>query len=363
MADTTKPTLVVSHNAASTPANAAFDFIFTFSESVGSSFTLSDINLSGLVASAIASELIQVSETVYKLRITPPNNSTGRVNLNMSASAFQDLANNSNADPVVAWVDFNTITTTAGWTLDWSEEFNGSALDTSVWNYDSGNSATGGWGNNELQYYQAANASVQGGVLTITAKQESGGGMSYTSARLQTSRKKTFTFGRFEMRAKLPQGQGMWPAFWLLGASCNSFNLYGGNINWPNCGEIDIMEMVGGLDVADRGDYSTHGTLHYSDAQGINPMPTGYKRHTEKLSSAFNIYTLDWTANGFVWYLNGVEFTRQTMASDMTALNNKPFFLLLNLAVGGGWPGSPNNTTVFPQIFQIDYIRYYKQGR
>ena len=117
------------------------------------------------------------------------------------------------------------------WVLDWSDEFNGNSLDSAVWTADLG---SGGWGNSESQYYKAQNAVVAGGLLTITAKRETAGDAPYTSARIQTSRKQSFTYGRFEMRAKLPATQGMWPAFWLLGNSCNSWGLYGGTVNWPH---------------------------------------------------------------------------------------------------------------------------------
>jgi beta-glucanase (GH16 family) len=254
--------------------------------------------------------------------------------------------------------------------LAWNDEFEGNALNTNIWNYDIGNNATSGWGNNELQYYRPQNAAVANGVLSITAQRSTSNELgsvenkAYTSARLHTARKKTFTYGRFEMRAKLPQGQGMWPAFWMLGASCTGFSgSYGGTINWPDCGEIDVMEMVGGNDIANpaRGDFTTHGTLHYRNAQGVNPMLSGSKRHTERLSQNFNTYTLDWSATEFVWYFNGVEFARRSVANDMQAFVNKPYFLLLNLAVGGNWPGAPDSATVFPQKFEIDYIRVYQK--
>ncbi|MFM6991781.1 MAG: family 16 glycosylhydrolase [Rhodoferax sp.] len=243
------------------------------------------------------------------------------------------------------------------WVLDWSDEFNGTALDSTVWTHDTG---AGGWGNNESQYYQANNAVVSGGYLTITARRENVGGAPYTSSRIQSSRKKSFTYGRFEMRAKLPQSQGLWPAFWLLGNNCNSFNLYGGNTDWPGCGEIDAMEMIGGLSDG-SGDYTTHGTLHYLNAQNINPMPSFAYRNATKLSDDFHIYRVDWTPQSFSWSIDGVTYGTKLITADMEAFH-RPYFMLLNLAVGGNWGGWPDGTTVLPQTYVIDYVRHYTRN-
>lgn len=243
---------------------------------------------------------------------------------------------------------------TDDWTLDWSEEFNGNSLDNTVWTADLG---SGGWGNGESQYYKAQNAVVADGLLTITAKRESAGDAPYTSARIQTARKKSFIYGRFEMRAKLPATQGMWSAFWLLGNSCNSWGLYGGNVNWPACGEIDIMEMIGGS-TGNASDYTTYGTLHYLNAANYNPaLSIGY-RNAAKLSDDFHVYRMDWTPQSFTWYIDDVAFGTRLITPDMEAFH-KPYFILLNLAVGGNWGGWANSTTVFPQTYVIDYVRHY----
>jgi len=243
------------------------------------------------------------------------------------------------------------------WTLAWSDEFNGTSLDSAVWTADLG---SGGWGNSESQYYKAQNAVVSGGFLTITAKREAAGDAPYTSARIQTSRKKSFTYGRFEMRAKLPSTQGMWSAFWLLGNSCNSWGLYGGNVNWPACGEIDIMEMIGGS-TGNASDYTTYGTLHYLNAANYNPaLSVGY-RNAAKLSDDFHVYRMDWTPQSFTWYIDDVAFGTRLITPDMEAFH-KPYFILLNLAVGGNWGGWANSTTVFPQTYAIDYVRHYTRA-
>lgn len=243
------------------------------------------------------------------------------------------------------------------WVLDWQEEFDGTALDTTVWTHDLG---AGGWGNNESEYYKRENAVVKDGYLTITARREAMGDAPYTSSRIQSSRKKSFTYGRFEMRAKLPGTQGMWPAFWLLGNSCNSWNLYGGNVDWPRCGEIDIMEMIGGLSDG-SGDYTTHGTLHYVDKNNVNPMPSFAYRNASKLSADFHTYRIDWTPQSFTWYIDGIAYGTKLISADMQAFH-KPHFMLLNLAVGGQWGGWADRSTVFPQTFVVDYVRHYTRA-
>jgi beta-glucanase (GH16 family) len=242
----------------------------------------------------------------------------------------------------------------AGWNLVWSDEFAGAAVDPATWTFDIG---SGGWGNNESEYYRAENAAVAGGFLTITAREEAFGDARYTSARLQTSQKRAFTYGKFSMRAKLPYSQAMWPAFWLLGANSSSFNLYGGNVAWPGCGEADIMEMVGGL--ADgSGDFTTHGALHYLDASGRNPGPSAAYRHTRRLSEDFHVYELIWTPHSFTWLFDGLAFGTRVITADMEEFT-RPMFILLNLAIGGPWGGWVDASTVFPQTYVIDYVRVY----
>ncbi|GAB7050205.1 glycoside hydrolase family 16 protein [Catenuloplanes indicus] len=242
-------------------------------------------------------------------------------------------------------------------TLVWSDEFNGAAgtrPDGSKWVQETGGH---GWGNNELQYYtnSASNSALDGnGNMVITARRENPAGYQchygscqYTSARLMTNGKFTQTYGRFEARLKLPKGQGIWPAFWMLGADI-------GSVGWPNSGEIDIMENVG------KEPNTVYGTIHgpgYSGGGGL----TGSKVHSAPLGDAFHTYTVDWSPNLIVWYLDGVEYTRKTPAN----LNgnrwvfDKPFFMIMNLAVGGNWPGNPDGSTQFPQSLVADYVRVY----
>jgi beta-glucanase (GH16 family) len=240
-------------------------------------------------------------------------------------------------------------------TLVWSDEFEGNSVDLSKWTFETGNGGSNpGWGNNELEYYRAENASVKsiagesGRALVITAQQESFGGLPYTSARLRTQGKASWTYGRIEARMKLPEGQGIWPAFWMLGDSISS-------VGWPQCGEIDIMEMVGGTGLRDK---TTYGTAHWDD--GGHQYRGGNVTQASKLSAGFHVYSVEWTPRTLTWSLDGAPFFSQAIAAAAFTEFQKPAFLLLNLAVGGTWPGNPDATTVFPQQFWIDWIRVYQ---
>ena len=248
----------------------------------------------------------------------------------------------------------------AGWTLVWSDEFNGpdgSAPDPSKWTYDTGGK---GWGNNELECYtrRLQNAQIKGGNLVITAQQEStpfacsdGSLNNYTSARLKTQGLSSQVYGRFEARIKIPAGQGMWPAFWMLG---NNISTAG----WPTGGEIDIMENIG------REPGTVHGSLHgpsttnrTSDATSIFTLPAG-----QAFADDFHVYAIEWETGVVRFYADGnlyATFTQSQWPAGGTWVFDHPFFIILNVAVGGNWPGSPDSTTVFPQPMLVDYVRVY----
>jgi beta-glucanase (GH16 family) len=232
----------------------------------------------------------------------------------------------------------------ATWKLVWGDDFegaSGTAANSANWAYDSGPN----WYNGELQDYTSGttNASLDGnGNLVIEARKEAREGRDYTSARLKTEGKKTFTLGRFEGRMKLPYGQGMWPAFWMLGGN-----------SWPNTGEIDIMENLG------REPSIAHGTMHgpgYSGAAG--PTATYTLPGSAKFSDDFHVFAIEWENNAIRWYVDGSLYSTKTPAdiSGKTWVYDHGFFIILNLAVGGEWPGNPDATTVFPQKMVIDYV-------
>jgi beta-glucanase (GH16 family) len=247
-----------------------------------------------------------------------------------------------------------------GWRLTWSDEFDGSTgatPDSTKWSFDIGG---GGWGNNELQTYTArsVNARVAGGSLAIRALNETFTGpdkitRNYTSARLLTKNKFTQTYGRFEARIKVPYGQGIWPAFWMLG---NDLDTTG----WPQCGEIDIMEHIG------KQPSIVHGTLHgpgYSGAKGVSASYS--LSSSRKFADDYHTFAVEWEPGVIRFYVDGALYKTRTPA-DLPAgkawVFNHPFFIILNLAVGGSWPGRPDATTVFPQQMLVDYVRVYQRA-
>lgn len=238
--------------------------------------------------------------------------------------------------------------------LVWSEEFNYSGLpDSTVWTHEVGG---GGWGNNELQYYtdrSAGNARVEQGNLIIEARKEEQDGSSYTSARLITYRNgPSFRYGKIEARMKLPYGQGIWPAFWMLGDG-----IFEGTA-WPACGEIDIMEMIGG---GTGRDDVVHGTIHWSDASGNHAEYGGQKQLTEGIfADSFHLFSIEWNETAIRWFLDGVQYHVVNITPDHMSEFHRDFFILLNVAVGGNWPGYPDASTLFPQRLFVDYIRVYQ---
>jgi beta-glucanase (GH16 family) len=235
-----------------------------------------------------------------------------------------------------------------GWKLTWHDEFDGSAIDPANWTYDLGG---GGWGNGEAENYtkRSENARTANGNLVIEARQEKFEGSYYTSARLKTQGLQSFQYGRIEARLKVPAGSGLWPAFWMLGADFNGSN-------WPDCGEIDIMEYVG------KEPDLIMGTLHgpgYSGALGISK----WNRQTYDIASEYHTYAVEWQADEISWFYDGVKYHTVTRADvgERKWVGDRPFFIILNLAVGGSLPGMVSPSTVFPAQFLVDYIRVYQR--
>ncbi len=240
--------------------------------------------------------------------------------------------------------------------LVWSDEFNYAGLpDSTKWTFETGG---GGWGNNELQYYtknRTENARVQNGKLIIEARKENYENRQYTSARLITyPNNHSWQYGRVEASIKLPYGQGIWPAFWMLGNGIFE------NTAWPACGEIDIMEMVGGG--AGR-DNKTHGTLHWSDANNNHAYYGGaYQLSSGILADTFHVFAIEWDQYQIRWFIDTIQFhVIDITPAHLSEIHNK-FFILLNIAVGGNWPGNPDATTVFPQQMAVDYVRVYQKN-
>jgi len=234
-----------------------------------------------------------------------------------------------------------------GWTLIWQDEFEDKEINLSNWTYDLGG---GGWGNGEAEYYTSRpeNARVENGNLVIEARQEKYEDSYYTSARLKTQGLKSFQYGHFEARLKVPTGAGLWPAFWMLGSSFDGSN-------WPDCGEIDIMEYIG------KEPDLIMGTLHgpgYSGALGR----TKWNRQKYDIADDFHTYAVEWDSDQVSWFFDGEKYSTVTRADlgDLKWVMDQPFFIIINLAVGGQLPGPIGLKTTFPAQLLVDYIRVYQ---
>lgn len=218
-----------------------------------------------------------------------------------------------------------------------------------MWSYNIG-IGNNGWGNNELEYYtdRPENIVVENGMLKITAIKESYLGSSYTSARIVTKGKYEKQFGRIEARIKLPYGKGLWPAFWMLGADSDT-------VSWPQCGEIDIMEYLGSNPT------TVFGTLHGPGYSGGEAITKKYSLTNNRFDNDFHIFGIEWGTDYVNFYVDDVLYNQIT-PKDVKGewVYNKPFYIILNMAVGGVYPGSPNSETVFPQTMLIDYVRIYE---
>ncbi len=236
------------------------------------------------------------------------------------------------------------------WTLIWADEFNGTTLDGSSWNVEVNN--YGGW-NNELQYYtdRPENVRVESGNLVIEGRSENYLNRNYTSARLNSNGKRSWQYGKIEARMKLPYGNGMWPAFWMMGNTGS----------WPANGEIDIMEMVGGNGCNDCADNLTYGNHHWQGTNGLQSAGTVSPALVPGIyHDAFHVFSIEWDAVQINWFIDGLQFYSSNITATSKSEFHQPFYILLNLAIGGNWPGSPDASTVFPQQLLVDYVRVYQ---
>jgi beta-glucanase (GH16 family) len=232
---------------------------------------------------------------------------------------------------------------TQSWQLVWQDEFtNAIGPD---WVFETG-TGSGGWGNNELQYYRQQNASVSNGQLVITARRESFGGMQYTSARMKTQGRKSWRYGRIEARIAIPAFQGVWPAFWMLGDNITS-------VGWPACGEIDVMEHIntGG---------NVHGTMHWQDH---NNNYANYGGSTSTTVTNFHVYSIEWTPSYIRWFVDGVQYHEADITNGVNGTHefHNNHFIILNMAIGGNWPGFTVDNNAFPANMYVDYVRVYQQ--
>ena len=232
--------------------------------------------------------------------------------------------------------------------LVWSDEFNGSAISTANWGFDLGG---GGWGNNELQNYTSRpeNARISNGMLVIETRRENFGGNAFTSARLKTQGKQSFGINTWvEARINAPETQGIWPAFWMLGNSIST-------VGWPSCGEIDIMEIQG------QNPFRNFGTIHWADQNGQHVSFGGIFNSSTSLTSGFHTFAISRTGTSIKWYVDRVQYAEANISGGINSTSEfqGPFFIILNVAVGGNFVGSPDGSTVFPQQMQVDWVRVW----
>lgn len=265
----------------------------------------------------------------------------------VSATANGTISNDDTREDQ-AFVGYTSADNYPGYNLKWSDEFETTSVNMDNWTFEQGNH---GWGNNELQDYTLSNTFLKEGLLAIEARKNSNG--TYSSARMITADKVNCKYGRIDIRAKLPEGQGLWPALWMLGS--NFFTT-----GWPACGEIDIVELIGSQPNL------IHATAHWGSqgsSTSISHTNTRALSGGEKFSDEFHVYSLEWEEDNVRWYIDDVlyhQMTRATVGNSNYPFNQE-FFFIMNVAVGGNWPGSPSDNTIFPQRMFVDYIRVFEK--
>ena len=275
----------------------------------------------------------------------PPPPPTGNVNITDPTLTVADNTDVISGDP-------------SSWTLVWSDEFDAAQLDPEVWFFESGDGSQygiPGWGNNELQWYLEDSAEIRDGSLVITARRESVAGKNYTSARINTRGRFAFRYGRIEARMRLPSGQGIWPAFWMLPQD----DVYG---TWAASGEIDIVEAV---NLGGTGGNSVFGTIHYGGEWPANQSSSNDYLVPTDATTEFHTYALEWDSSvpELRWYVDDTLYSTQnswsTTGAPYPAPFDETFYVLFNVAIGGNFPGPPNSGTTFPVSMEVDYVRVY----
>ncbi|HMH23968.1 MAG TPA: family 16 glycosylhydrolase [Puia sp.] len=295
----------------------------------------------------VADDIKEADET-FSVRLSNP------VNVTLQRETCTVTLKNDDSKVGFANTGYDAPTSYPGYTLAWSDEFNDTSLSTTDWSWESGDGCPGicNWGNNELEYYTAPpnNLFFQDGKMIIEARSEVFGGKNYTSTRIKTQGKKTFKYGRIDIRAILPTTKGLWPALWLLPQN----NVYG---NWPTSGEIDMMEEVG----SEPG--KVLGTAHYGPGPNSTYISRNYSLTGATFNDQFHVFSLEWQQDQLKWYVDNILYSTVTKADVGSNIYpyNEQFFLIVNLAVGGNLPGAPDASSIFPQWLILDYIRVYQQ--
>ncbi len=332
-------TITVAYATAAGTAVADKDFT-----SVSGTLTIPANQSLAYIDVPVKGDSLRQPDQTFFLQLSNPTNST----IGGTGKATATIVSNGTYYPTDS-AGYTSPLSYPGYTLVWSDEFNGSSVNTNDWNFEIGGN---GWGNHELEYYtnSSNNAYISNGNLIIEARKETIGSNNYTSARMTTSGKHSFKYGRIDMRAKLPVAPGLWPALWMLGSNISS-------VGWPACGETDIMELIGSAP------NKVVGSIHWAQANGSSgTVNNSYSLTNADFSQQFHVFSLIWKENYIQILVDGIAYMTATNASISSGVwpFNSPSFLIFNVAVGGDWPGSPTSATIFPQRMFVDYVRVFQ---
>lgn len=331
----------VSYSTQDSTAKSGTDYV-----SASGTLTIPAGSTEGYFDIVVLGDSLRQNPQVFKVVLSNP------VQCKLSGTAAAATIINDGTYLPVDPSGYTTPNSYPGYTLAWSDEFNDTALNANNWNYESGGS---GWGNQELENYtsRVQNLFLSSGMLIIEARQESYGSNNYTSARIDTKGKETPTYGRIDIRAKLPVSKGMWPALWMLGTNIDQ-------VSWPGCGETDIMELIG------TNPSQVVGSFHWLQSNGQE----GTYNNTINLSGTdfskqFHVFSLIWAKDTAQLLMDDQVYVSETHVNNITSGTypfNSPFFFIFNVAVGGNWPGPPDASTVFPQRMFVDYVRVFQKN-
>lgn len=301
---------------------------------------------SGSISIEVTGDSLRTANEAFYVQLSAPVNCTIK-----TAKGTGTIINENGLYLPVDDAGYTTPGSYPGYTLVWADEFDQKEVNTAWWTFEQGNN--NGWGNNELEFYtdRPQNAFVSDGSLIIEARQEAYSGYNYTSARMITKNKKTFKYGRVDIRAKLPKTKGIWPALWMLGNNIDA-------VSWPACGEIDILELLG------QEPNKMYGTLHWGANFATHQyMTESYTLPAGSFYDQFHVFSMEWKANSIQLYVDDLLFytaTDDEITGGTYPFNNL-FFFIFNIAVGGNWPGSPDGSTEFPQRMFVDYVRVFQE--
>lgn len=331
---------IISVQYATSDGSAAAPKDYT-SQSGTLTFQPGQINLS--VNIKISGDSLRRASQSFFLQLSNPQNCTIAI-----SKATGTIVNDGTYLPTDE-SGYTTPTSYAGYNLAWSDEFDSNAINTNNWNFESGGN---GWGNHELEYYTSRiqNAFVSSGNLVIEARRENYQGNNYTSARMTTAGKKEFQYGRLDIRAKLPVSTGMWPALWMLGSNFQQ-------AGWPGCGETDIMELIG------KNPRQVVGSFHWLKGDGSEGTVNNIYNLSEDFSQHFHVFSLIWEKDSLQILVDDQVYVTGTAQNISTGTYpfDASFFFIFNIAVGGDWPGPPDDSTIFPQHMFVDYVRVFQK--